>query len=101
MMCEQSASDQLVTDLVRAENAGFDFSVISDHYQPWLPTQGHSGYDWSILGAAAWSRSEPRTRPRRPSGAPPARPGRPAPPGARPTAVSQAASAYLARTRKR
>lgn len=53
MMCEQSAPDQLVRDLVNAEDAGFDFSVISDHYQPWLATQGHSPYAWSVLGAAA------------------------------------------------
>lgn len=53
MMCEQARPDQLVRDLRRAEEAGFDFSVISDHYQPWLSAQGHSGYAWSILGAAA------------------------------------------------
>ena len=53
MMCEQSRPDQLVRDVQRAEKAGFDFSVISDHYQPWLSSQGHSGYAWSILGAAA------------------------------------------------
>src|ERR1700756_4549590 len=53
MMCEQSRPDQLVRDLQSAEKAGFDFSVISDHYQPWLESQGHSGYAWSILGAAA------------------------------------------------
>lgn len=53
MMCEQSRPDQLVRDLQLAEQAGFDFSVISDHYQPWLESQGHSGYAWSILGAAA------------------------------------------------
>jgi len=53
MMCEQSRPDQLVRDLQQAEAAGFDFSVISDHYEPWLETQGHSGYAWSILGAAA------------------------------------------------
>jgi G6PDH family F420-dependent oxidoreductase len=53
MMCEQSAPDQLVADLVKAEEAGFDFSVISDHYQPWLAAQGHSPYAWSVLGAAA------------------------------------------------
>jgi G6PDH family F420-dependent oxidoreductase len=53
MMCEQSAPDQLVRDLQNAEASGFDFSVISDHYQPWLQEQGHSGYAWSILGAAA------------------------------------------------
>ena len=53
MMCEQSPPDQLVVDVRRAEEAGFDFSVISDHYQPWLDAQGHSGYAWAILGAAA------------------------------------------------
>lgn len=53
MMCEQSPPDRLVRDVARAEQAGFDFSVISDHYQPWLEEQGHSGYAWSILGAAA------------------------------------------------
>jgi G6PDH family F420-dependent oxidoreductase len=53
MMCEQSRPDRLVRDVQRAEQAGFDFSVISDHYFPWLASQGHSGYAWSILGAAA------------------------------------------------
>jgi G6PDH family F420-dependent oxidoreductase len=53
MMCEQSRPDLLVQDVRRAEAAGFDFSVISDHYFPWLESQGHSGYAWSILGAAA------------------------------------------------
>ena len=53
MMCEQSRPDQLVRDLQAAERAGFDYSVISDHYAPWLDSQGHSGYAWSILGAAA------------------------------------------------
>jgi G6PDH family F420-dependent oxidoreductase len=53
MMTEQARPDQLVRDLVDAETAGFDFSVCSDHYQPWLAEQGHAGYAWSILGAAA------------------------------------------------
>jgi G6PDH family F420-dependent oxidoreductase len=53
MLCEQTPPKQLVTDLVRAEAAGFDFSVISDHYFPWLERQGHSPYAWSVLGAAA------------------------------------------------
>jgi len=53
MMCEQARPDQLVRDVQSAEQAGFDFSVISDHYQPWLSEQGHSGYAWSILGAAS------------------------------------------------
>jgi len=53
MMTEQAGPKQLVGDLVKAEEAGFDFSVISDHYFPWLDTQGHSPYAWSVLGAAA------------------------------------------------
>jgi G6PDH family F420-dependent oxidoreductase len=55
MMCEQSGPRQLVDDVVAAENAGFDFAVISDHYFPWLDEQGHSPYAWSVLGAAAWA----------------------------------------------
>src|SRR5947209_12780255 len=53
MMTEQSRPEQLVRGIRKAEEAGFDFSVCSDHYQPWLPSQGHAGYAWSILGAAA------------------------------------------------
>ncbi|HEX4786825.1 MAG TPA: LLM class F420-dependent oxidoreductase [Actinospica sp.] len=53
MMCEQSGPRALVDDLVRAEQVGFDFSVASDHYSPWLDEQGHSPYVWSVLGAAA------------------------------------------------
>lgn len=52
-MCEQTPVKQLVSDLVDAEEAGFDFSVMSDHYFPWIEEQGHSGYAWSVLGAAA------------------------------------------------
>jgi len=55
MMCEQTGPTQLVDDAVRAERAGFDFAVISDHYYPWLEEQGHSPYAWSVLGAAAYA----------------------------------------------
>lgn len=53
MMCEQTSPKQLVRDVALAEQAGFDFAVISDHYFPWLDSQGHSPYAWSVLGAAA------------------------------------------------
>jgi len=56
-MCEQTPVRQLVSDLVAAEGAGFDFSVMSDHYFPWIEEQGHSGYAWSVLGAAAQATS--------------------------------------------
>ncbi|MDI5965381.1 LLM class F420-dependent oxidoreductase [Streptomyces sp. SL13] len=57
MMTEQAGPRQLVDDVVRAEGAGFDFSVISDHYSPWLAEQGHAPYAWSVLGAAAQATS--------------------------------------------
>ncbi|MGV9456154.1 LLM class F420-dependent oxidoreductase [Streptomyces sp. NPDC003635] len=53
MMTEQAGPRDLVEHVVRAEEAGFDFSVTSDHYFPWLRSQGHSPYAWSVLGAAA------------------------------------------------
>lgn len=56
-MTEQAGPRQLVEDVVRAEQVGFDFSVTSDHYFPWLDSQGHSPYAWSVLGAAAQATS--------------------------------------------
>ncbi|MER6065692.1 LLM class F420-dependent oxidoreductase [Streptomyces sp. NPDC001792] len=57
MMTEQAGPRDLVDHVVRAEETGFDFSVISDHYFPWLRSQGHSPYAWSVLGAAAHATS--------------------------------------------
>ncbi|MFE9428531.1 TIGR03557 family F420-dependent LLM class oxidoreductase [Kitasatospora sp. NPDC006697] len=53
MMTEQRGPAELVDDVVRAEAAGFDFAVCSDHYFPWLAAQGHSPAAWPVLGAAA------------------------------------------------
>jgi G6PDH family F420-dependent oxidoreductase len=57
LMCEQTAPKELVDYAVRAEDAGFDHAVISDHYYPWLESQGHSPYAWSVLGAVAHATS--------------------------------------------
>ncbi|MET9361284.1 LLM class F420-dependent oxidoreductase [Streptomyces sp. NPDC006632] len=57
MMTEQAGPRALVDDVVAAERAGFDFSVTSDHYFPWLTSQGHAPYAWSVLGAAAQATS--------------------------------------------
>jgi hypothetical protein len=43
MMCEQRSPKDLVDDLERAERAGFDFSVISAHFHPWLEEQATRG----------------------------------------------------------
>jgi len=55
MMCEQAGPKELVRDVQAAEEAGFTFAVISDHYFPWVDAMGHSPYAWSVLGAAAQS----------------------------------------------
>jgi G6PDH family F420-dependent oxidoreductase len=53
LLCEQRGPRELVSDAVAAENAGFDFEVISDHYFPWLDSQGHAPNAWPVLGAVA------------------------------------------------
>src|SRR5919108_5423661 len=53
LMTEQSGPKELVRYAVSAERVGFDFEVSSDHYFPWLSSQGHSPYAWSVLGAVA------------------------------------------------
>jgi G6PDH family F420-dependent oxidoreductase len=53
LMGEQTGPRELVRDAQAAEAAGFAFAVASDHYFPWLESQGHSPYTWSVLGAAA------------------------------------------------
>jgi G6PDH family F420-dependent oxidoreductase len=53
LMAEAYDPQELVRQTVRAEEAGFDFVEISDHYHPWLYSQGHSPFAWSVLAAAA------------------------------------------------
>lgn len=52
-MSEEHAPQQLVANACRAEELGFDFAAISDHYHPWLGVQGHSSFAWTVLGAIA------------------------------------------------
>ncbi|MGN6380547.1 MAG: TIGR03557 family F420-dependent LLM class oxidoreductase [Gaiellales bacterium] len=53
LYCEGNPPKSLVEQAVMAEQAGFDFLVISDHYHPWLTEQQHSAFAWSVLGAVA------------------------------------------------
>ena len=53
LMTEQTGPRELVDHAVRAEAAGFDFEVMSDHFSPWLASQGHAPNAWSVLGAVA------------------------------------------------
>ena len=52
-----SSEEHAPSDLVRharlAEEAGFEFALISDHFHPWIDRQGHSPFVWSVLGGIA------------------------------------------------
>ena len=50
---EEHAPGRLVDIAVLAEQSGFDFVSISDHFHPWVDEQGHSPFVWGVLGAIA------------------------------------------------
>ena len=49
-----SSEEHMPGDLVRfacmAEQAGFSFALISDHYHPWIDKQGNAPFAWSVIG---------------------------------------------------
>jgi G6PDH family F420-dependent oxidoreductase len=53
LMTEEHGPKALVDNAVAAEAAGFDFLSISDHFHPWLESQGQAPFAWSVLGAIA------------------------------------------------
>jgi G6PDH family F420-dependent oxidoreductase len=50
---EGFAPKEIIRQAVAAEQAGFDFVEMSDHYHPWVEAQGHSAFTWSLLSAIA------------------------------------------------
>ena len=50
---EEFGPRDLVSFAVRAEQAGFDFASISDHFHPWVDKQGQSPFVWAVLGGIA------------------------------------------------
>jgi G6PDH family F420-dependent oxidoreductase len=48
---EEFGPNELVRFAERAEEAGFDFLSISDHFHPWVDRQGNSPFVWAVLGA--------------------------------------------------
>jgi coenzyme F420-dependent glucose-6-phosphate dehydrogenase len=48
---EEFGAQALVDQAVRAEQVGFSFAVISDHFHPWIDRQGNSPFVWGVLGA--------------------------------------------------
>jgi G6PDH family F420-dependent oxidoreductase len=50
---EEHSPNDLVRHAKAAEDAGFSFALISDHYHPWVDRQGHSAFVWSVIGGIA------------------------------------------------
>ncbi len=54
---EEHSPVDLVRYAQRAEETGFTYALISDHFHPWISEQGHSPLVWAVLGAMAQSTS--------------------------------------------
>jgi coenzyme F420-dependent glucose-6-phosphate dehydrogenase len=50
---EEHPAPDLVGYARRAEETGFAYAVISDHYHPWTHQQGQASFVWTVLGAIA------------------------------------------------
>ena len=50
---EEHPPDVLVATARRAEEAGFAFVTVSDHFHPWTRHQGQSPFVWAVIGAIA------------------------------------------------
>jgi len=53
LSCEEHPPNDLVRFARRAEEIGFSFIGISDHFHPWVDSQGHSPFVWSVIGGIA------------------------------------------------
>ncbi|MGH2946186.1 MAG: LLM class flavin-dependent oxidoreductase [Solirubrobacteraceae bacterium] len=51
--CEEHGPRDVVRYARRAEEAGFSFALVSDHFHPWIDRQGNSPFAWSVIGAIA------------------------------------------------
>jgi len=50
---EEHRPSDLLRHARRAEETGFGFALISDHFHPWTDRQGNSPFVWGVLGALA------------------------------------------------
>lgn len=53
LSAEEHRPNDLVRYAQRAEEAGFTFALISDHYHPWIDRQGQAPFVWNVIGAIA------------------------------------------------
>lgn len=50
---EEHSAPDLVGYARRAEEVGFSYAVLSDHFHPWTHRQGQSPFAWAVAGAVA------------------------------------------------
>jgi G6PDH family F420-dependent oxidoreductase len=55
---EEFSPTELIRYAKQAEDSGFTFSLISDHYHPWSNCQPHSGFVWSSIGGISQTTSK-------------------------------------------
>ncbi len=53
LACEEHRPNDLVRFARCAEEVGFRFAMISDHYHPWIDRQGNAPFAWTVIGALA------------------------------------------------
>ncbi|CAN5322009.1 TIGR03557 family F420-dependent LLM class oxidoreductase [soil metagenome] len=52
-MLEQFHPSDIVADAAFAEQHGFSGIMAADHFQPWVPQQGHAAFVWNVMTAVA------------------------------------------------
>ena len=57
---EEHGPIEMVRAAQRAEEAGFPYVQLSDHFHPWIDRQGQSSFVWAVIGAIASSTEELR-----------------------------------------
>jgi G6PDH family F420-dependent oxidoreductase len=58
LSAEEFRPQELADQAGMAEAAGFTFASISDHFHPWIDSQGQSAFAWSALGAISQTTSQ-------------------------------------------
>jgi G6PDH family F420-dependent oxidoreductase len=53
LIAEAYGPVEIVEQAIRAEEAGFDFVEVSDHFHPWVGEHEHSGFAFSMLASIA------------------------------------------------
>lgn len=59
---EEQGPRELVPLAAMAEEHGFSFALLSDHFHPWTDRQGQSPFVWSVIGGiaqATWRLARP------------------------------------------